>query len=1192
MRHLKQLKASHLQPGIRLNFAKKDVCAAWPDQFKSYEVQGCKLTAGKFNGTLIRAPLRRPEAESDISNHCVGEAGLRDMTELIRLEGYLWLIFLKSVTCIEVQDLESGDFLCRHVRLKEPGSEIQIRTDQEQKGDFEQRRYELQSDGEVSVAVPLCVSAKSDEGRVFSRLPLNIKAGMAAHVSALFWTSADRRSVVLDVDKDLQGWARQNRDYLQRIACCLATCVANRAAQAREVPIELFPRGEKPSETAELLHAMFYQEIVRRCRDSDAGVLYNVAGLEVKAPMILLTAQDVPQALQLLQAPVVLVNAEVLQSLKQLDAKLFLELSPKTLRAWLRSMPGELDRHCDKEILRFCLRDEARGAAGQVAEDLAGCPLLFTADSQVRRFAHDAYKGQTTLKILCCASKEEWDLAQHFPRDSVFPCTPESAQVLFHHPQICKLTVESVAALGQEACGQEFAAAFWRWFDPLSAQQPEVRLPDPPGKQHPLDHLRVLPVLMQAGCELFPLVERKRGLWRSADPELSRGLEACGVLLVSQESSCPRIVPDSVARAVHHATSATTEPLEPSRASAQAWRAVLQQLARSDLSEAARAARRLPAFRSWDGQASYPDKRLFPAHASRMLHEALQHIKLDVLKEEDMNILALLRKMKVPEVPLEQVARDALCQTQDIKLVALLIREGLGNVLRGEPVLPVQGGSCLPPESCLLWDGEGEFEVVPRRISSSASEQLRGLQGKLAELGCRRELDEVDVLDIARQVEQRSDADLAERLLERLDNHPDWQKICQSPDLQPVRWLSVRHPGAERSVMAPASRPWQQSAEQLVGRVRPLVAAKATAARLLGALGVPGPEDVDDAVLSEQLQALASKARAEDVTPIYQKLRRPPTLEKWVWTKSGFQPLEQVSKDGRVLGLCPAFHFLQEQWHDLPVFQGVNLRLTPKEIFHAMASEPPVHEVHMTAIKLLTDLASDCGDNTLLAKLAQECGCEVRVPTKACKLVPVQQAFFHDMKWNGEGLPSDLEEVHGDVSKSACKCFGVRNLSEILAQECSCGEGDWLEVTGQHEPLTRRLKNILKDYPWQALVKEMLQNAEDAGASKFKILIDRRPRGKESLLTPQMADQQGPCLWFYNDAVFEEKDFQALVSLGQGSKAGEKGKIGRHGLGFNSIFNITDLPSVLSSEPGTQFFCSQATGKLAVVSTCASTCVG
>ena len=38
------------------------------------------------------------------------------------------------------------------------------------------------------------------------------------------------------------------------------------------------------------------------------------------------------------------------------------------------------------------------------------------------------------------------------------------------------------------------------------------------------------------------------------------------------------------------------------------------------------------------------------------------------------------------------------------------------------------------------------------------------------------------------------------------------------------------------------------------------------------------------------------------------------------------------------------------------------------------------------------------------------------------------------------------------------------------------------------------------------------------------------------------------------------------------SQAMEKGKIGRHGLGFNSIFNITDLPSILSGESLGVFF--------------------
>merc|ERR1712176_370811 len=63
-----------------------------------------------------------------------------------------------------------------------------------------------------------------------------------------------------------------------------------------------------------------------------------------------------------------------------------------------------------------------------------------------------------------------------------------------------------------------------------------------------------------------------------------------------------------------------------------------------------------------------------------------------------------------------------------------------------------------------------------------------------------------------------------------------------------------------------------------------------------------------------------------------------------------------------------------------------------------------------------------------------------------------------------------------------------------------------------------------------------------------------------------MTKWQGNSLWFYNDSVFEERDWKALVNLGQGSKGNEIGKIGRHGLGFNSIFNVTDVPSVLSQD--------------------------
>ena len=1108
----------------------------------------------------------------------------------------MWLLFLQKVQCIEVTDLESGELLCRHSRTLEPDSGLRISSSPRGGlSEHRSRRYDVLSDGDVSVALP-ADGAEPEQGRVFSRLPLDIKSGMAAHVSALFWTSADRRTIVLDAEKDLLGWAQQNMAYLQRISRCLVSCVAHRAAHQKRMPLNLFPHAEQPSPAAELLHSVFYDEVIRQYRDaSEHTVLRNLAGEPVQGLRILLTQKDGwPGLLQRPEIPLVCVTAQVMHALLRKDDRLFCELTPFALREWLRAMPQELDQHCDDELLRYCLQDEACGANGLVAEDLVGCPLLLTADGRVRRFlVHEAKSPQ----ILCCANKDEWDLARHFPAENVWnqiQFVPESFKVLSQHGQICSLCFKSAAVLGKDASGQDFATSFWHWYDLRVAQETaEEKLPNPPGEtQHILENLVVLPTVSHDGSsKLLPLWHRRGGLLATAlgpESELAQGLGACEVLLVQQTSACPHISPDAVVRAAHWAVHKALREgrcLDPRRVAPNCWRAVLQELARSQLAEAVEVARILPAFQDWDGQGGQglclPDKPLFPPRASRQLRELLRSIrqvKLEVLLEEDMNVLALLKKMGTAEMPLDVLALKALEQTHDIRLVAQLLRENLGSVLKGKPVLPVQGstssdGVCLKaPEECLLWDCELGFSHIPRRISASEGEVFSDLQGRLVELGCRTELNEADVLDVASQVEKEQDEGLALKLLSRLEKHPHMTQICKGTSLRRIAWLpcSVQ---AERVLMAPEKCPWQRGALQLVGKVRPIVSVQANP-DLLAALGVLGPDAVEDGVLHEQLAALIQDdSAADDVTPVYRKLKSVPSLEKWVWTRHGFQALGRVSKDPDVQALAPVLQVLRDEWHDLPAFRAVNSKLTPQELFLAMDLAAPMHnitaedahQVHMAAIRLLTKYRDADGSYPNLAELARAAGSELRVPGKH-SMVPVAKTFFQDMRWHSTSPPAGMEEVHGGMSRDDCARLGVPNLSEILAKECSCADEDWLEVTGQHEPLTRRLKNILKDYPWQALVKEMLQNAEDAGAGRFKVLIDRRSRGTESLLTPEMADQQGPCIWFYNDAVFEDKDFQALVSLGQGSKAGEKGKIGRHGLGFNAIFNITDVPSILSRE--------------------------
>ena len=75
--HLKKLGATGTQPGIRLNFEKKNIKTAWPDQFAPYEIEGCCLSSGNFEGTLIRAPLRTASSTARSRQNVLGRKRLQ-----------------------------------------------------------------------------------------------------------------------------------------------------------------------------------------------------------------------------------------------------------------------------------------------------------------------------------------------------------------------------------------------------------------------------------------------------------------------------------------------------------------------------------------------------------------------------------------------------------------------------------------------------------------------------------------------------------------------------------------------------------------------------------------------------------------------------------------------------------------------------------------------------------------------------------------------------------------------------------------------------------------------------------------------------------------------------------------------------------------------------------------------------------
>ena len=101
-------------------------------------------------------------------------------------------------------------------------------------------------------------------------------------------------------------------------------------------------------------------------------------------------------------------------------------------------------------------------------------------------------------------------------------------------------------------------------------------------------------------------------------------------------------------------------------------------------------------------------------------------------------------------------------------------------------------------------------------------------------------------------------------------------------------------------------------------------------------------------------------------------------------------------------------------------------------------------------------------------------------------------------------------------------------------------------------------------YNWHKCLislKEILQNADDAQATEVKFFIDERSHGQENLLHPSLEKFQGPSLLAYNDAVFTDEDWTNIQKLKRSDKRSDPFKIGKFGVGFNSVFHLTGTNS-------------------------------
>ncbi|VDI08008.1 sacsin, partial [Mytilus galloprovincialis] len=153
--------------------------------------------------------------------------------------------------------------------------------------------------------------------------------------------------------------------------------------------------------------------------------------------------------------------------------------------------------------------------------------------------------------------------------------------------------------------------------------------------------------------------------------------------------------------------------------------------------------------------------------------------------------------------------------------------------------------------------------------------------------------------------------------------------------------------------------------------------------------------------------------------------------------------------------------------------------------------------------------------------------------------------------------------VHPDISEVA-SMLGITSLTKRTLEKSTV-----FIPWGQKEPLTTTIANELESYAdGFSIPKELLQNADDAKAKRIGFLYDERENNdlQAKLFDKGMAECQGQALWVYNDAMFQQKDFVNILNIGGKTKLMDNDKIGKFGLGFSSVYNITDVPSFISGD--------------------------
>ena len=513
--------------------------------------------------------------------------------------------------------------------------------------------------------------------------------------------------------------------------------------------------------------------------------------------------------------------------------------------------------------------------------------------------------------------------------------------------------------------------------------------------------------------------------------------------------------------------------------------------------------------------------------------------------------------------------------------------------------------SVLDPQQPILEQlFESEYDKFPN--GSFAKEEILL---RLRQLGMRSIPNKEDILHVAKTVDKiHSDVGSrkASALLEFLDKNPPDKSLGQT--LMNERWVPRKQ---SRPSSYPGAMPWfsgtkhlykpsetfSQSKATLVGASAPIVSKSCSKAleavfgwdksppvhHLLNQLrsaclvqlnGINGSALYHFQVMLKEIYEEGSTN-----TSFIDAVNQDNSFPEWIWHGDGFSSPSKIAFTSCcTINLRPYLYIVPREFQILnPFFQrcGVREKFQDSDLLRVLTM---IKDKHDTSSDYLKDVADDRKlSHEILhwivrdgKKLNPELRKSLLVPIhtwdNTLKLVPCSECTFCDAEWLRKGgtellITSEFPMIHEAISSKTAGLLGVPPISTRV----TCAEALGIEQTGPHEPITTRLKNILNEYKeGVGVFKELVQNADDAGATEVQFVLDWRNHPNQRLLSPGMVECQGPALLAYNNATFTDGDLKNISRLAGATKKEDLEKIGRFGLGFSSVYHFTDVPSFIT----------------------------